>query len=369
VAKVLIFANDNSTLYNFRRELLARLVGEGFDVIVALPAHPRNQAFRDLGCSVVELPLSRFGTNPITELGTVFTFWTILRKQRPDVVLTYTVKPNVYGGLVAQLCHVPHIATVTGLGTVFQSPSLLRRISASLQKFAFRKSQRVFFQNLDNLKAFRDLGIVDKQSRVLPGSGVNLALHRAEPYPPDTGTTRFITVARIRQDKGYDELFTAIRAICAQRDGLEFHIVGWYEDDSYRDAVAQIQAECPVVFHSEVTQEEVHELIAGSHCLIHPSHHEGMANVILEAAAAGRPCIASDVPGCREAIDNAVTGFLHPVQDATGLVSSIEQFLALPGESKEQMGAAARQKMEQEFDRELVVDHYLHEIGSAANNL
>lgn len=365
MANVLIFVNDNSTLYNFRRELLGRLVADSFDVTVALPAHERNQAFRDLGCTVIETPLSRFGTNPVAELATVARFVRIVRGARPDVVLTYTAKPNIYGGLAARLSRVPCIATVTGLGAAFQSESVIRRVSALLQKLAFRDAQRVFFQNADNLATFRRLGVVNEQADVLPGSGVNLKLHRLESYSPDADKTRFVTVARIRQDKGYDELFEAIRRTCSHRDDVEFHIVGWYEDDSYRDIVAEMQARYPVVFHQGVSQERVHELMAESHCLVHPSHHEGMANVILEASAAGIPSVASDIPGCREPVEDGVTGLLHPVRNVSALHDAISRFLEIGWTDRREMGLAARRKIEAEFDRESVVHRYVGEINRA----
>lgn len=365
MARVLILANDNSTIYNFRRELLRRLVNDGFDVTVALPAHDRNQAFRELGCVVVDTPVSRFGTNPLTELATLVRFAHLIRQVKPDVVLTYTAKPNIYGGLAAQLCRVPYIATVTGLGAAFQSDGPIRRISSLLQRFAFRKARRVFFQNSDNLATFRRLAIVSGQAGVLPGSGVNLDLHRLEPYAPDLGRTRFITVARIRRDKGYDELFEAIRKLSTERNDVEFHIVGWYEDETYRDTVAAMQADYPVFIHHGVDQERVHELIAASHCLIHPSHHEGMPNVVLEASAAGVPCIVSDIPGCRDAVDDEVTGLVHTVRDTDALIASVERFLSFDWETRQTLGLAARRKMEAKFDREKVVDRYLAEVRRA----
>lgn len=362
MASVLIFANDFTTIYNFRRELLRRLVNEGFEVTVALPAHERNEAFRDLGCALVETPLSRFGTNPLRELLSVVNFIRIIRRFAPDVVITYTAKPNTYGGLAAQVCRVPYITTVTGLGATFQSDSVVRRITTLLQKAAYRGSSRVFFQNATNLADFERLGIVTRNTAVLPGSGVNLDLHALEPYQPDEGRTRFITVSRIRRDKGFDELFAAIRQVCGKRDDVEFHIVGWYEDEEYRETVADMRGRYPVVVHGSVPQERVHELIAQSHCLIHPSHHEGMANVVLESSASGVPCLASDIAGCREAIDDGVTGLLFAVKDTDSLVVAMERFLSLSWEDRRAVGLAARGKMEEGFDRERVVDRYLDEI-------
>lgn len=364
MSRVLIVANDNSTIYNFRRELLRRLVDDGFDVTIALPAHERNDVFRQMGCSVVETRLSRFGTNPVTELLSVLSLIRVVRNESPDVVLTYTAKPNIYGGLAAQVCGVPYMNTVTGLGAVFQSENLLRKVSTLLQKVAYRKSRRVFFQNTTNLADFKRLGIVRDNTALVPGSGVNLDLHVLEPYAGERERTRFITVSRIRRDKGFDELFAAIRQMCAARDDIEFHIVGWYEDDSYRETMAEMQSRYPVVMHGNVPQERVHDLIAQSHCLIHPSHTEGMANVILEASAAGVPCVASDIPGCREPIDDGATGLLVSVRDTHALVAAIERFLSIPWEDRRVMGLAARRKMETEFDRDLVVDRYVDEIRS-----
>lgn len=363
--KVLILANDHTTIYNFRRELLQRLVHDGFEVAIALPADPRNTAFEEIGCTVVETRLSRFGTNPFHELATFASYLRLIRSFAPDVVLTYTAKPNIYGGLASQLTRVPYLTTVTGLGAVFQDAGPLRSISTLLQRVAFRGSLRVFFQNAANLDRFRELRIVRDNVALLPGSGVNLDLHRLEPYNADTSPIRFITVSRIRKDKGFDELFAAVRQICAARDDVEFHIVGWYEDDTYRESVAEMKNGYPVVVHGSAPQEKVHELMAEAHCLIHASHHEGMANVLLEASATGVPCIASDIPGCREAIDDGATGLLFDIRDARALVAAIERFLPLSWDERRAMGLAARRKMETEFDRERVVDRYLDEIRSA----
>lgn len=362
MTRVLILANDHTTIYNFRRELLERLVADGYQVDIALPADPRNEAFRQLGCRVIETRLSRFGTNPFEEFATLVRYTRLIGALHPDVVLTYTAKPNIYGGIASQIHRVPYLITITGVGTVFQSDGLLKRVSVLLQRLALRRSARVFFQNDANRRIFEELGIVRENVALLPGSGVNLSLHGLEPYAPDDGVVRFITVSRLRQDKGFDELFSAIRNVCAVRDDVEFHVVGWYEDASYRDVVVEMQEQYPVTMHGSVSQERVHDLIAQSHCLIHPSHHEGMANVLLEASAAGVPSIASDIPGCREAMDAGVTGFLIPVRDAAALASAIERLADLPWSERREMGLAARRKMEAEFDRQGVVDRYLQGI-------
>ena len=361
MGRVLVLANANSTLYNFRRELLARLVADGHDVTVALPRHDLNDVFVGLGCRVVETPVDRFGTNPWRELTTLIRTVTIVRRTAPDVVLTYTVKPNIYGGMAAQVCRVPYIATVTGLGAVFQRSGLLQRISALLQGLAFRKASMVFFQNVENAAEFHRRGIVRGQSSVLPGSGVNLSLHCLEPYAQGAAVTRFITVSRIRRDKGYDELFDMICDVSARRSDVEFHVVGWYEDEGYRDTITELEASQPIIFHGEVSQSQVHDLVSSCHALIHPSHHEGMANVVLEASAAGVPSIVSDIPGCREAVEDGATGILVPPRDAGELTRAVDYFMSLPWETRRLMGLGARSKVETEFDRGLVVEGYVAE--------
>lgn len=364
--KVLILANDITSIIHFRLELLRRLVTDGFEVTVALPTHDRSQALRDMGCRVVETPLSRFGTNPLLELISVFRLFRIARGVSPDVIVTFTAKPNIYGGFVSQVLRVPFIGAVTGLGTTFQRDGAVRNFMALLYRLAFRRASAVFFENSANRQFFIDSQVVtDINSIVVTGAGVNLKENGLAVARGEEGVTRFVTVARVRQDKGFDELFAAIRRVCAVRDDVEFHLVGWYEDESYREVVEELERAFPIVVHGSVPQARVRELLAQSDCLIHPSHHEGMANVILEASASGVPCIVSDIPGCREAIDDGATGLLFPVRDADALVDAIDRFLSIPREVRRSMGLAARKKMEHQFDRERVVDRYMDAIRNA----
>lgn len=365
--KVLIVANDITSIIHFRLELLRRLVAEGFKVTVALPAHDRSQALRDLGCRVVEMPLSRFGTNPLLELVSVIRLFRIGRGTGPDVIVTFTAKPNIYGGLVSQILRVPFIGAVTGLGSTLQRDGAVRNFMTLLYRFAFRRASVVFFENSANRQFFIDRQVVtDGNSIVVSGAGVNLEENGLAAARAEEKVTRFVTVARIRRDKGFDELFAAIRQVCAVRDDVQFHLVGWYEDETYREAVEEMERRFPIVVHGSVPQARVRELLSQSDCLIHPSHHEGMANVILEASAAGVPCIVSDIPGCREAIEDGDTGFLFTVKDSDALTSAIERFLSVPLQDRRSMGLAARQRMATQFNREKVVDRYMDAIRSAS---
>lgn len=363
--KILMLANDFTTIYHFRRELINELISRNYEVILSLPKHEQNTEFEKMGCKVKETDFSRSGKNPIKELALLSAYKKLIKRVAPDVVLTYTAKPNIYGGLACQSLNTPYICNITGLGTVFQSENLIKKIMILLQKKAYKKSKKVFFQNKVNKEYFEAKGIVKKNAGLIPGSGVNLKLNKLEPYPQNDEIVRFILVSRIRQDKGFDELFDSVKKITAETKNVEFHLAGWYEDESYKVKIDEMVRDYPVFFHGNQPQEKVHDLIAYCHCLVHPSYHEGMANVLLEAAAAGRPCLASNIPGCKEAVDNGITGFLFSVHSSESLEKAINKFIKLNNKQKEQMGAAGRIKVEKEFDRKIVIDAYMDEIKLA----
>lgn len=364
--KLLIFANDYKTLANFRMELIERFVSEGMQVVISLPEDERNQAFIDRGCEVITAPISRHGTNPLAELKLIRIYKKQIKEVMPDCVLTFTVKPNIYGSIAAAASNIPYINNVTGLGSVLQSESLLKKLMLKLQKYGYRKSSCVFFQNKGNQDYFFSRCIVKGHSELLPGSGVNLLLHAFSEYPSEKDSVDIAIVSRLRKDKGYDEFFGMSKEILAKHQNVRFHIIGWVEEEGYQAVLDEMKSEPRMFYHGELTQTQVHEVITSCHCVCHPSYHEGMANVLMEAAAAGRPTLASDIPGCKEVIENGVTGFTFRVQDTAALTEAVEKFLSQTEEEHRQMGRKAREKMETEFDREIVIRKYLQEIKATA---
>lgn len=364
MAKILMLANDETTIYNFRREIVKAFANAGHEVVIAYPYGKHTEEIERLGCKTIHCKVSRHGTNIREDFKLFAEYLQLLKKETPDIVLTYTVKPNIYGSLACQLRKVPCLNNITGLGTVLQSDSIVAKLILFLQKLAYRKSSCIFFQNQDNYEQLKNKKVIsDKHNvQILPGSGVNLELHRCEEYPKDDGTIRFIFVSRIREDKGIEELFSAAKQVKASFPKTEFHVVGWYEELEYKNKVQQLVDDGVIVYHGTKTQEEVHQLIKASHCLIHPSYHEGMSNVMLEAAAAGRPVIASDIPGCRETFDEGISGYGFEVKNTEMLIQAINRFVHLPYEKKQQMGLCGRKKMEKEFDRNIVAQKYLNII-------
>lgn len=365
MGKLLLLANDESTIYNFRREVVSAFVEEKHEVYLAYPLGEHTKQIRDLGCEIIPVKLSRHGTSIVADFRFCIECIKLIRHIKPDVVLTYTVKPNVYGSIACQLTDTKYINNVTGLGSMLQNDGIMARFILWLQKIGLRKSQCVFFQNEDNYKNFlKNNAIKDKtHCRVLPGSGVNLNLHCFEEYPSERNKNRFVIVSRIREDKGFNEFFRAAKNVKEKYPESEFHVVGWYEDDDYKRIIDSLVSDRIIIYHGKKDQTEVHQIIKECHCLVHPSYHEGMANVILEASASGRPVIASDIHGCIEGIEDGITGFTFKVKNAKDLESCMKKFIQLPYEQKSEMGRKARIKMEREFDRNFVIDAYKEEIN------
>lgn len=360
--RVLILANDFTAIHHFRMELLKRLKMEGYEVLLAMPDDEKNIAFNDYVNKLISIPLTRFGTNPWREFKAFKSIRKVIRQEKPDVILTYTAKPNIYGGLAASLEKTPYIVTVTGLGSNFDKNNMISRMMLILERRAFRDAKKVLFQNAGNMETLHKHRIAVNNSSLVPGSGVNLQMNAYETYPQNSKTV-FLAAARIRQDKGYDELFDVIRRFHDEAISAEFHIIGWYEEDSYKEIVEELQSHYGVHFYEFIPHDQMHQYIAACDCLVQPSHHEGMSNIILEAAATGRPCIVSDIHGCKEAVMDGETGYVFKVKDANDLYDKMMLFLSTDREKRTQMGIKARTYMEEAFDRNHVVQLYLDEIN------
>ena len=356
-----MLANDETTIYNFRREIVESFVNSGHTVSVAYPLGKHTKEIESLGCNIIDCAVNRHGTNIREDVKLFFNYLKILKAQKPDVVLTYTVKPNIYGSLACQFKRIPYLNNITGLGTVLQKESVIAKLILFLQKIAYRKSACVFFQNQDNYEQLKKKKVIGEKcnAQILPGSGVNLKLHKFEEYPQEEKYVRFIFVSRLRADKGIEELFEAAQEVKDIYPKTECHIVGWYEEQKYEKRIDELEAKGIIVYHGTKTQEEVHQLIKESHCLVHPSHHEGMSNVLLEAAATGRPVIASNIPGCKETFDEGISGYAFEVKNAEMLKKQMIKFIELPYDEKKKMGINGRKKMEQQFDRQIVAKKYL----------
>lgn len=358
MSKILILANNDVGLYKFRKELIEVLLEE-YEVHIALPYGSFVDDLVQMGCIFHRTELQRRGTNPIRDFALLNQYRSLLREVSPAAVLTYTIKPNIYGGTACAARNIPYIVNITGLGTAVENPGVLQIITTNLYKFALRKARKIFFQNEDNLRFMQNRGIVRADYDLLPGSGVNLEQHKPMPYP-DGETIDFIFVARVMKQKGIDQYLEAAEYITGKYPNTRFHICGGCDED-YEDILRQKSEAGTIIYHGAVGDMlPVYEM---SCCTVHPTYYpEGMSNVLLESCASARPIITTDRPGCREIIDDGINGFVCKHQDSGDLIAKIEKFLALSREEREKMGLAGRSTAEEKFSREIVVKKYMDEL-------
>ena len=358
MSKVLFLVNQDTVVYNIRLELVERLLQDGHKVVISSPYGEYIDKLIKLGCEFYETNLSRHGTNPVAELRLISDYRKVIKAVAPDVVLTYSIKPNVYGGMVCASLGIPYVVNITGRGVAVDG-GLLQKITLILYRHGLKKAKKVFFQNSDDLAFMQRERVVSGDYELIPGSGVNLERNCFEPYPEDDGTETFLFIGRLCEVKGIKELVGAAKFICAKYDNVRFIAVGSCEPD-YQKKLRELEADKYIYLAGK--QDNVHEWIKQATAIVHPSYLEGMANALLEAAASGRPVIASDVPGCRETFDEGISGLGFQPRDVGSLCGALEKFIALPYEVKVRMGHAGRQKMEREFDRQIVVDKYMELI-------
>ena len=351
---VLILANDDVGLYRFRRELIAALLEKEHRVVIALPDGALVPPMKEMGCEFIDTPFESRGTDPTADLRLFSGYRRILKEVRPDLVITYTVKPNVYGGLACRMAKTPYVCNVTGLGSAMQKKGALHSLVTCLYRAGMKKASAVFFENSANSETMRQLGAVTKQKiRVMPGAGVNLQEYAPAPYPADDGVTRFLYIGRVMREKGMDEFFACAEKLkAAYGDRVTFDLVGWLTDD-YLEKTRDLEKKGIITFHGY--HEDLRPFYDVCSCLVLPSYHEGMNNVLQEASATARPVITTDIPGCREAVLDGISGLLCNPRDEKDLYRVMEQFHLLPREEKRDMGLESRRLMEQRFDRRNVV--------------
>lgn len=357
--KVLILVNHDIVIYNFRKELVERLLHDGYEVYISSPYGERIEDLVTMGCKYIKAKIARHGTNVTEELKLLYYYKKIIKEIKPDVVLSYTIKPNIYGGMACRMLKVPYIANITGLGTAVENKGLMQKITILLYRISFKKINCLYFQNTENRQFFIDNKIAVDKHKLLPGSGVNLEHFNVLDYPCDE-TIEFTFISRIMKEKGIDQYIEAAEFIRKKYPNTKFHICGFCEE-AYEDRLKALQEQGIVTYHG--MQRDVRVILQKTHCTIHPTYYpEGMSNVLLESSACGRPIITTNRSGCRETVDNGVNGYIVEQRNSKDLIDKIEKFLNLSYEKKKDMGLAGREKVEKEFDRQIVLEVYMDEI-------
>lgn len=349
--RILILANLDVGLYRFRKDLIKQLQ-EKNEVFLSVPKGEYQQYFEGIGCKYIDTYIDRRGMNPITDIKLYFQYRKLLKKIKPDLVITYTIKCNIYGGMAAKISKVPYAVNITGLGSAFQNDGLLKKLVTTMYKIALSKVKTVFFENSYNKQVFLDSKIItEDKCTLLNGAGVNL-----DDYiilqPNNLESTNFLFIGRIMKEKGVEELFAVAQKCKENGINARFDFIGGYEDN-YKDVVEKLGENNIINYYG--FQSDIVPFVQQSDAVILPSYHEGMSNALLEGAAMGKALLASDIPGCKETIIDGVSGYTFKKADVDDLYEKVVQFVNLPKEEKIEMGQAGRKHMEDVFDKKKVV--------------
>lgn len=354
--KVLVMVNRDFVLFNFRVELLESLLKDGYQVYICLPYGEKVEYMKKMGCEFIPVTIDKRGTNPIRDFSLILEYRKIMREVQPNMILMYTTKVNIYAGILAGRMKIPYLMNISGLGTAVEYESMLQKLMLFLYKKAAKYAQCLFFQNQENMDFFHRHGLYQGTEKLLPGSGVNVERFHLMEYPKETKGIHFLFIARVIKEKGIEEYLAAAKVLREEYPNTFFHVLGPC-DGEYEDVLKEYEEQGIIQYHGMI--QDTREFLAKSHCTIHPSYYpEGMSNVCIESAACGRPVITTDRSGCRETVEDGVTGYIFPQKDRAALIDRVRTFLKLSWEEKRQMGLAGRRKMEQEFDRRIVVEEY-----------
>jgi len=367
---IVMTVNAAWNIVNFRMPLVKALIADGHRVTVLAPIDDAVVQLLEAGCEFVDLKMEKQGLNPLSESALFLRIRSELKQLKPDLVLSFTIKNNIFGAFAAKSLKIPFVPNVTGLGTAFLSGGILLQIAKALYSAAFRRLPVVFFQNSDDRDLFLKLGLVEQQQAwLLPGSGIDLEYFSPVSYPEDEAGTRFLMVARLIRDKGVIEFVEAARLLKRENSELQFQIlgaIGFANRTSIDKALVEKWSVEGVIDYLG-TSEDVRVPMAAAHCIVLPSYREGAPRTLIEGAALARPAIATNVPGCNAVVDDGKTGFLCNVRDAEDLAQKMSHFAALTTGEKRAMGQNAREKIQCEYSVVRVIDEYRKAIGQVAN--
>jgi glycosyltransferase involved in cell wall biosynthesis len=363
--RVIICSNYAWTIYNFRMALIRRLKSEGFEVCVLTQFDGYEKYISKEVDEIKSLFISRKGVNPLVDILTIFHFILHIMALRPSLLIFFSIKPVIYGSIAAKLMRIRSIVMITGLGTAFITDSWITKVVKTLYKFALSSVSTVFFQNHDDKNLFINQKLVDpKICRLVPGSGIDLERFAYSDLQNSSNVT-FLLIARMLWDKGVGEFVNAARVVKEKYPNTRFQLLGPLGVEN-RTAIPILQMrewekEGCIDYLGET--DDVIDYIKRASCIVLPSYREGTSRVLLEASAVGRPLIATNVPGCREIIDDEINGFLCKPRDHISLARKIELILSCSHKSLVEMGIKGREKVNNEFHQDIVCDIFIDVIN------
>lgn len=365
---IALITNNDDDVYCFRKELIEGLINENYDVLISCPYGPKFELMQDIPYRYDDAIIDRRGTNIFLDAKLLMHYRRLLKREHPDVVLTFTAKPNVYASFAAKSLKIRYINNVTGLGSVLNKKGIMKSFIMWLFKHAYHGADCIMFQNSTNMKLAIEKKMVRGEYMLIPGSGVDLTRYPVQPYP-DGGDGKtgakivFNYIGRILHDKGVDDYIEAAKRLKKEYRNVEFNMLGFIEptENHYKQELEELEQQGIIYYRG--SQANVKPWIARAHAIIHPSTYgEGMSNVLLENASSGRFIITTDNPGCQETLIDNESGYIYHGGDVDGLVETIKRFLQLDNDTRKKMGAAGRKYVEENFSREIVVDAYKEKI-------
>ncbi len=363
--KIAISLNTAWNIYNFRLGLIKALQKEGYKVIAIAPRDEYAKKLEDAGVEFYEIKINNKGTNPIEDMKLIFDYVKVYKKAKPDVILSYTIKPNIYGSIAAGIVKIPVISNISGLGTVFLNDSITSKIARNLYKIGLKFPKKVFFQNRDDRDLFLKYKLVDiKKTDLLPGSGIDTQKFAPIEIQRDDNKIKFLMIARLVKDKGLYEYLKTAELLKQKYKNVEFLLLGaFYQGNptSISKEELEVWIQRGIIKYLGMS-DSIEEEIAKVDCIVLPSYREGLSRVLLEAAAMAKPIVTTDVPGCRDVVDDGVNGFLCEVRDYKSLAEQMEKIINLSSLKREQMGQRGREKVLQNFDERVVIEKYLNTI-------
>jgi glycosyltransferase involved in cell wall biosynthesis len=372
---IAIVINTSWNIFNFRTGLLKALQKEGYKVVAMAPTDAYSKKLEELGIEHYDIEINNKGTNPIEDAKLIFAFQKLYKEINPNVILQYTIKPNIYGSMAAGMLGIPVISNISGLGTVFLNDSLSSKIARFLYRIALKVPQKVFYQNAHDRELFIESGLVNEErTDLLPGSGINTEKFKPEEVRNESdGGVRFLFIARLVKDKGIEEFVRAAKQISVQCSAfsvqkekrIEFCILGSFypgNPTAITEDEMKVWEEEGIVKYIGVS-DDVKSVISDYDCIVLPSYREGLSRVLLEAASMAKPIITTDVPGCKEVVDDGINGYLCKVKDADSLAEQIEKMVCLSDKERQGMGRRGREKVIAEFDEKLVIEKYKEAIS------
>ena len=363
--RIVLVSNTSWSMIKFRLGVIKSLVKDGHEVIIIAPRDKHSNDFEALGCYYIELSMDNKGSNIFNDIKMVYKLQKAYKRLNPDLIFHYTIKPNIYGSFASKISKKKSIAVITGLGYTFIHDTITAKIAKFLYKSSLKYAQKVWFINIEDKNKFTLAKLVPvEKMQLLPSEGINVEAFVPIKVQKTDNVFRFVLIARLLWDKGVGEYVKAAKIISKKYSNVEFQLVGFIDAENPK-AITQEQVDDWVekgyVNYLGPT-DDVKPFIAAADCVVLPSYREGVSMILMEAAAMKKPIIATNVPGCRDLVNNGVTGYLCRMRDYHDLSLKMDKMLHLSEKERKKMGKKARKFMVEEYNENLVIDMYRHTI-------